>query len=182
MLKRISRWIFENVWGWKVKGQMPPLSKYLIVVAPHTSNWDFMVGLLYRTMTPNFNPKYIGKKELFVWPIGYLFKALGGFPVERSKKMNFVDTMVEVYRSQETFITTITPEGTREYNEQWKTGFYFIAQKANIPIVKIGFDYTTKIIEVNEPYYITKGVEETIVDFKDYFRQFKGKYPEKGVR
>lgn len=97
MIKRVSRWLFEDVWGWKVSGDLPNISKYLIVVAPHTSNWDFLVGLLYRTITDGFNPKYIGKKELFVWPIGYLFRALGGFPVERSKNMNFVDSMVSVF-------------------------------------------------------------------------------------
>lgn len=182
MIKRVYRWLFEDVWGWKVSGDLPNISKYLIVVAPHTSNWDFLVGLLYRTITDGFNPKYIGKKELFVWPIGYLFRALGGFPVERSKNMNFVDSMVSVFNSNDEFITTITPEGTRKYNDKWRTGFYYIAKKANVPIVKIGFDYPKKIIEINSPEYISKGVEETIAEYKNYFKQFEGKYPKNGVR
>ena len=182
MIKKISRWIFEDVWGWNVSGTMPKLPKYLLVVAPHTSNWDFLVGLLYRAITDDFNPKYVGKKELFVWPIGYLFRALGGYPVERSKNTNFVDTMVSVYNSNEEFITTITPEGTRKYNEKWKTGFYYIAKKANVPVVKIGFDFKKKIIEINEPEYITKGVDETIKAYKNYFKQFEGKNPKDGVR
>jgi 1-acyl-sn-glycerol-3-phosphate acyltransferase len=117
-----------------------------------------------------------------VWPIGYLFRALGGFPVERSKNTNFVDTMVSVYNSNEEFITTITPEGTRKFNDKWKTGFYYIAQKANVPVVKIGFDYTKKVIEINEPQFITKGVEEIIMEYKEYFKQFEGKNPKDGVR
>ena len=157
MIKKISRWIFEDVWGWSVSGTMPKLPKYLLVVAPHTSNWDFLVGLLYRAITDDFNPKYVGKKELFVWPIGYLFRALGGYPVERSKNTNFVDTMVSVYNSNEEFITTITPEGTRKYNEKWKTGFYYIAKKANIPIVKIGFDSKRKSLKLMNPSISQKG-------------------------
>ena len=182
MIKKISRWIFEDIWGWSVSGSMPKLPKYLLVVAPHTSNWDFLVGLLYRAITDDFNPKYVGKKELFVWPIGYLFRALGGYSVERSKNTNFVDTMVSVYNSNEEFITTITPEGTRKFNEKWKTGFYYIAKKANIPVVKIGFDFKKKIIEINKPEYITKGVDETIKAYKNYFKQFEGKNPMDGVR
>jgi 1-acyl-sn-glycerol-3-phosphate acyltransferase len=90
--------------------------------------------------------------------------------------------MVSVFNSNDEFITTITPEGTRKYNDKWRTGFYYIAKRANVPIVKIGFDYPKKIIEINSPEYISKGVEETIEEYKNYFKQFEGKYPKNGVR
>ena len=182
MLAWLSGFILYRLMGWKVVGKLPTLKKYLIVVAPHTSNWDFPVGVMFRKATPNFNPKYMAKKELFVFPLGYFFRWLGGYPVERSKNTNFVESLVKVYNENESFVTTITPEGTRSYNPQWKTGFYYIAQKANIPIVRIAIDFGKKQIVVDDAYTITQGVEETVNDFKAYFSQFKGKIPENGVK
>ncbi len=182
MISRISRWLFEDVWGWKVTGPIPIIPKYLIVVAPHTSNWDFLIGVLFRRYTKGFDPKYLAKKELFVWPIGYFFRALGGFPVERSKSTNFVNSLVKIYTKEKKFVTTITPEGKRKYSLKWKTGFYHIAKNANIPIVRVAFDYGSKQVVFDEPYVITKGVEDTIDEFKHYFSQYKGKNPENGVK
>ena len=107
MIKLITKWLFEDVWGWKVVGPVPAIPKYLIVVAPHTSNWDFLVGVLFRNYMDGFDPKYLAKKELFVWPLGYFFRALGGFPVERSKNTNFVDSLVNVYNTEEKFATDL---------------------------------------------------------------------------
>jgi 1-acyl-sn-glycerol-3-phosphate acyltransferase len=180
MIKRLAKWLFLDVWGWRVVGPIPTLSKYLIVVAPHTSNWDFLLGVLFRAYNDGFQPKYIAKKELFIWPFGYFFRALGGYPVERKKNTNFVDSVVEVYQKNEKFATTITPEGTRGFNSKWKTGFYYISQKAEVPIVRIAFDYATKRIVFSEPYHITKGVDDTIIEFKQYFSQYKGKNPADG--
>lgn len=181
-MKRLAKWLFESVWGWRVVGPIPTIPKYLIVVAPHTSNWDFLIGVLFRRYTEGFNPKYLAKKELFTWPIGYLFRALGGYPVERSKNTNFVDSLVEVYNREDKFVTTITPEGTRSYSKKWKTGFYYVAKKANIPLVRVAFDYGTMRVIFSDPYYISKGVEDTVDEFKQYFSQFKGKNPEDGVK
>ena len=180
MFKKIAKWLFEVVWGWKVVGPVPTIAKYLIVVAPHTSNWDFLIGVLFRRYTDGFDPKYLAKKELFVWPLGYFFRGLGGFPVERSKNTNFVDSLVNVYNTNDTFVTTITPEGTRKYNPKWKTGFYHIATKANIPIVTVAFDYGTKRVVFDEPFYLTQEVDETVIELKKYFSQFKGKHPAYG--
>ncbi len=182
MIKRITKWLFEDVWGWRVVGPVPTIPKYLIVVAPHTSNWDFLVGMLVRSYMDGFNPKYFAKKELFVWPIGFIFRALGGFPVERSKNTNFVESLVNVYNAEEKFATTITPEGMRKYNGKWKTGFYHVAKNANIPIVKIVFDYGSMQVIFSEPYRVTKGVDETIAEFKKYYSQYTGKNPEDGVK
>ncbi len=181
-MKRLAKWLFESVWGWRVVGPIPTIPKYLIVVAPHTSNWDFLIGVLFRRYTEGFNPKYLAKKELFTLPIGYLFRALGGYPVERSKNTNFVDSLVEVYNREDKFVTTITPEGTRSYSKKWKTGFYYVAKKANIPLVRVAFDYGTMNVIFSDPYYISKGVEDTVDEFKQYFSQFKGKNPEDGVK
>lgn len=182
MLARISRYILFRLLGWKQIGQLPDEKKYLIVVAPHTSNWDFPVGVLFRKQAKGFDPKYVAKKELFIFPLGYFFRWLGGYPVERSKNTNFVDGVVKLYDEKESFITTITPEGTRSYNPNWKSGFYYIAQKANIPILRIAMDYGKKQIVIDDLYYIHGSVEETIVEFKQFFSKYKGKHPNKGVK
>jgi 1-acyl-sn-glycerol-3-phosphate acyltransferase len=181
MFKKLASWIFYDVWGWTIVGDFPKADKYLVVVAPHTSNWDFFIGVLIRRFTKGFDPKYLAKKELFVFPFGILFRKLGGYPVERSKNTNFVDSIVDVYNSKEKFATTITPEGMRKYNKKWKTGFYYIAQKANIPLFRVAFDFGTKRVVLDELYYINKGVDETVVEFKKYFSEFKGKNPKDGV-
>jgi 1-acyl-sn-glycerol-3-phosphate acyltransferase len=182
MISRFAKWLFEDVWGWKIVGPIPTIPKYLIVVAPHTSNWDFLVGVLFRRYTKGFDPKYLAKKELFVWPLGYLFRGLGGFPVERSANTNFVDSLVNVYNNEEKFVTTITPEGTRSYNPKWKTGFYHVAKNANVPIVRVAFDFGQMQVVFSEPYTITKDVDDTIAEFKQYFSHYKGKNPEDGVK
>jgi 1-acyl-sn-glycerol-3-phosphate acyltransferase len=114
--------IFEKLLGRKIQGHKPEIKKFVVIVAPHTSNWDFMVGEWARSSL-RMKGWYIGKKEIFVWPFGYLFRALGGFPVDRNKSTNLVDQIVAIFNSRDEFNITIAPEGTRAYNPNWKTGF-----------------------------------------------------------
>ncbi|MFM9945271.1 MAG: lysophospholipid acyltransferase family protein [Bacteroidia bacterium] len=172
--------IFEKILGWRIVGKKPDFKKFVMVVAPHTSNWDFMVGSWARSSL-RLNAWYVAKKELFVWPLGYLFRALGGFPVDRKKHTNLVDQIVEIFNSQTEFNITITPEGTRSYSPEWKTGFYQIALKANIPIQMVGFDYKKKLVALAEPFFPSGDLNKDMEMMKSYFRQFKGKYPEKGI-
>lgn len=182
MKRSIYKFIFFDIFGWKIEGQIDTsIKKYLIVVAPHTSNWDFPIGLLTRGILKGFNPRYLAKKELFFFPVGYLFRWLGGYPVERTKNTNFVDSVVSIYNSRENFATTITPEGTRSYHPKWKTGFYHIALKADIPIVRIAFDYATKRVVLDKAHKISASLEDTIIEYKKYFCQFKGKNEKDGV-
>lgn len=174
-------WLF----GWKVVGEKPSdIKKYIIVVAPHTSNVDFLVGVAARSIS-KLKSAYLGKKELFDLPlVGWFFKALGGIPVDRSKNTNLVDQVVEFLQSTDPdkeMAVCVTPEGTRSYAEKWKTGFWHIAENANIPIVMVGFDFARKVVEYKEPFY-TGDKEEDIEKMKAYFRTIKGKYPEMGVR
>lgn len=180
-LRKIYVYLFK-LFGWKIEVDWPiPHKKYLIVVAPHTSNWDFLIGLGSRAVL-RFNPRYVAKKELFVWPIGWLFRKLGGYPVERSTKTNFVQSVVEVFNKEEAFILTVTPEGTRSYNENWKTGFYFIAKAANIPIIPVAFDYKTKTVIMHSPIWMEEPVDQVIYNLKAWFSQYTGKNPEWGVK
>ncbi|SNS77268.1 1-acyl-sn-glycerol-3-phosphate acyltransferases [Ekhidna lutea] len=171
--------------GWKIDGKKPDLKKYVIIVAPHTSNWDFFVGWGARNVI-GFRPNFLGKKELFQIPVvGWFLSFIGGVPVDRKSKKKstqLVQQVVDLYKEREEFIMTITPEGTRSYSPKWKTGFYRIAVQAEVPIVKIGFDYGTKTVFVDEPFYPSGDMEREMEEIKDYFRQFKGKNPEDGVK
>lgn len=176
----VYKWIFERL-GWRIEGHFPAhIPKYLVVVAPHTSNWDFMVGLCVRSIE-RLQGHFLGKKELFRWPFGILFRYLGGYPVDRSKTSNFVDSVAEIFQSKKDFVVAIAPEGTRKRNDQWKSGFYHIARKANVPVVRVAFDYSRKRVVIDAPCQVLNSYEETLEEFKKYFRQFKGKIPEYGV-
>jgi 1-acyl-sn-glycerol-3-phosphate acyltransferase len=181
LLERINGRLWK-LWGWKLVGNSPDLKKFLIIVAPHTSNWDFFVGYLSQAYL-DFSPNFLAKKELFSIPlVGWFLKRIGGYPVHRSKKTNMVDQVVELYRTEDEFVMTVTPEGTRSYAPEWKTGFYRIAEKANVPIVKVAFDYATKTMSIADPVYTRGEMEKEIEELKEYYRQFKGKHPELGVK
>ena len=174
---------FFRLFGWKVTGQIPPeVKQFVMIVAPHTSNWDFMVGLAARSILRLDNTKYVAKKELFRFPFGWLFKALGGYPVDRSKHNNFVDSVVDLFHTHKDFSICLTPEGTRSYASKWKTGFYYIAQKANLPIVMVSFNYALKEVRVEPPFQITGNIENDFEYMMDYYRKIPGKKPEQGVR
>lgn len=125
--------------------------------------------------------RYVGKRELFRFPFGYIFRALGGYPVDRSKNNRFVDAVCELFNSKDKFSICLTPEGTRSYAPVWKTGFWHIAHNLNIPIVMIGMDYKSKSVVIKEPFLTSEDVESDISKMKEYFMQFEGFHPELGV-
>lgn len=141
------KYIFKLIWmlmGWEIVGDVPRHEKkYIIIMAPHTSNLDLFIGLLVRGIL-GFNSKYLGKKSLFKYPFGWFFKMTGGYPVDRSKSNNLVDQVVEFYNNHEEFVIALAPEGTRKNDGEWKAGFYFIADRAKIPIVRCLFDWKKK--------------------------------------
>ncbi len=180
MGEAISRFLYYKVWGWTWKGwRFDQLDKYMIIVVPHTSNWDFPLGLMIRRIHNASHIKFIGKASLFRWPFGKLFRALGGYPVNRKKSQNYVDSVIELYNKEEKFAVTIAPEGTRGKVDRLKTGFYYIALGAKVPICMVKFDYGNKVIEIAEPFMPTGNKEEDFKKIHDYFRGTVGKYPEK---
>lgn len=174
MNRAIYSFFFHKVAGWQIKGELPELNKYLIIVAPHSSNWDFPVGLAVRSIR-RFDAKYLAKKELFRFPFGKLFRSLGGYPVDRSKKTNLVDAVAELYQRHERFIVAMTPEGTRGYVPHWKTGFYHIAVKAGIPIVMSAIDYGTKTVEFSPPLFPSGNLEADMKKIAQFYIDKKGK-------
>ena len=180
-MRALYQLIFK-ITGWKVKGSIPEsLQKYVMIVAPHTSNWDFFVGLAARSIL-KLDTKYVAKQELFRFPFGWIFRLLGGYPVDRSKHNNFVDAVCEIFKNQSTFSICLTPEGTRSYAPNWKTGFYYIAMQSKVPIIMVGFDYNSKTVFAEPPYTPTGNIEEDIEYMKKYYRKMTGKNPEQGVR
>jgi 1-acyl-sn-glycerol-3-phosphate acyltransferase len=151
-------------------------------VAPHTSNLDFFVGVLARAFIKEIkDSKFLGKKELFQPPFGWIFRVLGGYPVDRSRKSNLVDAIVEIFDSKERFIIALAPEGTRKYVGKLKTGFYYIAQKANIPIVMVGFDYVKKEVIISQPFYTGKSIKTDMPLIMKFFKGISGKNPKNGL-
>ncbi len=156
----------------------PHPNKYIICLAPHTSNWDFALGQLYsgaEGLTCNF----LIKKEWFVWPLKSLFKRLGGIPVWRSKHTSMTDNLAETARQSATFRLCITPEGTRSLNPEWKKGFYYIALKAQLPILLYGVDYKKKRIQCTKTIVPNGDIEAQMREIKLYFKDFQGRKPEK---
>lgn len=166
---------FFNRAGWTIKGDVPrDLRKYIIAVAPHSSNWDFLIGLAVRSIK-KFPSGYLAKKELFKPPFGWLFRALGGYPVDRSRSKNLVDEVVKTIESQDDFVVAITPEGTRNNKGRWKTGFYHIAYKANIPIVFAALNYKTKTVEFFPPFHPSGNLENDAPLIDALFDNIQGK-------
>lgn len=162
--------------GWSFVGQIPDIPKFIMIVAPHTSNWDFIVGVIARAAL-KLKVSWIGKQSLFKAPLGFIMRYLGGIPVYRDKKMGVVDQVAEAFNSSEQLILAITPEGTRSRREQWKTGFYHMAQKANVPILPVAFDFADKKIIFGEPV-LTTDFETDMTNLNDFFSQAQGKNPD----
>lgn len=177
MFAIFSEWVLKLI-GWRVVGGVPnEVKKYVIAVMPHTSNWDFPLGLLVRSVLRR-KVVYLAKSSLFKFPFGYLFRAMGGYPVERSKSTNFVQAVVNVFNRKEEFAVCISPEGTRKKVDKLKTGFYYIAKSANIPLVLCKFDYGTKTVTYDKPYYTTDNIEKDFEYIINFFKDAKGKIQE----
>jgi len=165
----ISKFIFKTIFGWKLVNDFSrDIKKYVIIAAPHTSWQDFPIGILARN-TSGIKINFIGKDSLFKGPFGFIFRSLGGTPVNRSESNNLVDAIIKVFNSKEEFRLALSPEGTRKKVEKWKTGFYYIAKGANVPIVMATLDYKNKQVKISEPYYTTDNKEKDFEYFKSFF-------------
>lgn len=184
MIRKLQRAFFLFwfwVFGWKTKGHTPKETKYLIVAAPHTSYYDFFVSLAARYIL-DLKSGFLVKDSMLKVPIaGWFVRVVGGVPVDRSKRTNLVDQVIQMYNDNEEFVLAIAPEGSREYRPEWKSGFYRIADGAKIPMVMVGLNFGEKTVEMREPFYPTGDMEADIEEMKSYFRTIKGKHPEQGV-
>lgn len=165
--------------GWTVKVTVPDYPKCLICVAPHTSNWDFILGKLAYATTGR-KAGFLMKASWFFFPMGTIFRAMGGIPVPRRKKgTSLVDALVDKFNSSDRLVLAITPEGTRSRTSQWHTGFLHIARRAGIPIALGAIDFGKKEITITDTFTPTGDTEADMRRIKDYYRNFTAKYPEK---
>lgn len=164
--------------GWKVNITVPDYPKCIICVAPHTSNWDFILGkLAYASV--NRHAGFLMKESWFFFPLGYFFRAIGGIPVSRQKGGALVDTLVERFRLAKRMSLAITPEGTRSRTDHWRSGFLHIARQADVPIVLGAIDFPSKTIVIERTFIPTGDVEADMCAIKKYYSQFTGRFPEK---
>jgi 1-acyl-sn-glycerol-3-phosphate acyltransferase len=168
-------WWFKRQ-GWTVHGTAPMQRKFVVIAAPHTSNWDFLyfVGAADGL---NLDLSFMGKKTLFRWPFARLMRDMGGIPVDRSKSTNAVDAMIAEFWVREEFMLTIAPEGTRGKVREWKTGFYSIAIGAKVPMVCGMMDYAKKTVGLGPAIWPTGDYAADMVLLKAYYSQCTPKHP-----
>ena len=183
----ISKFIFW-ISGWKVKGSFPEgVKQAVMIAAPHTSNWDFFWAraAFFILKVP---VRYTVKKELLKFPLNLLLNSLGAIGIDRSAKipgaerLSMTDAMAQLFEKHDKLVVLVTPEGTRSYNPDWKTGFYRVAEKAQVPILCGYLDYENKVAGIGPAFYTNGKVDEQINEIKDFYRPIKGKFPEQGIR
>lgn len=177
---RITRFLgqaFMALIGWRMAGVLPDLPKFVLIVAPHTSNLDFPVGLA-PLFALGLRLSFMAKKPLFWEPFGTYLRWLGGVPIDRDALGGTVQEAVNQFEMREKFILVITPEGTRTKVKRWKTGFYIIAQKAGVPIVPITFDYGHHEFRFGPPLVPTGDIEEDIKILQSFYNSSQARNPD----
>ncbi|MGB5943560.1 MAG: 1-acyl-sn-glycerol-3-phosphate acyltransferase [Leeuwenhoekiella sp.] len=168
--QRVYSWL-----GWKRVGEIPrDIKKMVIIAAPHTSWHDFYMALLYRKII-GLEIKFVGKKELFRWPFGWYFRKVGGMPLDRTPGQNKVQAIASLFEINEELRLTLAPEGTRKKVTEWKTGFYYIALEAKVPIVPVAMDFGKKEHRVAHPFYPTGNIDEDLPKLMSFYEGVEGK-------
>ncbi|MGB2435407.1 MAG: 1-acyl-sn-glycerol-3-phosphate acyltransferase, partial [Flavobacteriaceae bacterium] len=156
--------------GWRIEGDFPQLKKFIVAVYPHTRNMDFIIGVLTRAVL-NEKISYVGKKELFNPLTGWFFRALGGTPINRNSNENKVSAIAQIFKEQDAFRIAIAPEGTRKKVDRWKTGFYYIALEAEVPILLVHFNSPSKKVSFLKLLKPTGDIEKDLKEMKAYFNR-----------
>ncbi len=173
----LSKWILKII-GWKVEITTPDYAKCLICVAPHTSNWDFILGELAYTSIGR-KAGFLMKEAWFFWPLGYFFRAIGGIPVPKKRGGSLTQAIVEKFRNSDRLVLAITPEGTRSATSKWRHGFLHIAMDADVPLLLGAIDFKEKRIEIKTRFEPTGDIDADIRAIKKFYSRFTAKYPEK---
>lgn len=169
--------LYIKITGWTVIGGKPAEKKYILIAAPHTSNWD--AAVLFATAAYlNLRLLVITKEALFRWPLGVIMRFFGGVPIDRSAAHGVVGQMIENFNRNEDFVLTITPEGTRQKGPHWKMGFYHIAMGAKVPIALAYVDYERKITGIGPPFMLSGDVQKDFDHIREYYAPFAARYPD----
>jgi len=175
LTRGLARWALAAL-GWRLDMPLPNAPKFVIVVAPHTSAWDFFIGL-FVAIALGMRASWLGKHGLFRWPLGGLMRWMGGIPVKREASHGVVDTMVELFRERSALVLALAPEGTRSKVREWKTGFYHIAHGAGVPIVPCYLDYARKVIGSGAAMQPTGDVAREVAALQAFYSGIPGKHP-----
>ena len=179
IIRTLLRWMSIMVLkmrGWRIEGRFPEISKYVLIAAPHTSNWDFPITLAIAFALKG-KIYWMGKDSLFRRPFYHLFRWLGGIPVDRSKSNNMVDQMILQFAVNDQLVLTIPPAGTRRHVMKWKTGFYYIATGANVPVVLAFMDYRNKVGGIGGIFYPTGDIDTDMRKIRAFYSGIHGKNP-----
>ena len=175
----LSAWFGQTILrltGWQIQADIPNAPKFVAIAAPHTSNWDFVFGMAF-VYAIGLRVQWMGKDSLFKPPFGGLMRRMGGVPISRSSSHGVVEQMVDEFRKRTHFILAITPEGTRRKVEKWKSGFYYIALKANVPILPGFLDFSRKCVGFGAAFRPTGRIEEDLAAIQAFYADKKGKNP-----
>lgn len=167
--------------GWRVEGEFPDIPRMVLIVAPHTSNWDFLTGIWVK-LAMRMGGRFVGKHTLFHGPLGVFMRWLGGVPVDRSAAAGFVEETARVVRESERMTLVVAPEGTRKRSDKWKSGFYRIAVAAGVPIFPVGFDYPRKVIRFDPLFHPTGDYERDLPRIQSHFNAGMALKPENYAR
>ena len=160
--------------GWSFEGSIPDLAKAVIIVAPHTSNWDFVIGAA-GMLALDLDLRFLGKHTLFKGPMGVLMRGLGGIPLDRARSSGVVDEMAARIKSSDHLLLAIAPEGTRGKVKRWKTGFHGIARGAEVPILAVTLDYGRRQIRFRKPFTPSSDVEADVEELQEFFAGARGR-------
>jgi len=166
---------------WQLAGTFPDEPKFVLLIAPHTSNWDFVVAASAK-VSLGINGTWIGKNSLFRWPLGRLMRYLGGIPVDRNSPHGVVRQIVDTFASREKMVFALTPEGTRRRVEHWRSGYWHVAHDARVPIVPVGLDYAMRIVFIGPALSTSESLEDDERRLRAFFAGVKPRWPENYVK
>ena len=174
---RFTRWLGRTVLrlgGWRVVGPIPDLPKAVLIVAPHSSNWDGFWGMAVK-IALGLDVRVLGKAQLFWWPLGPWLRKLGAIPVDRSSPQGTIEQAIAIIRDFDRIWFTLTPEGTRKRVDKWKTGFWKIARNADVPIVMAYFNYPDKTVGITHVFHTTDNLQQDMAYIREWYRPWQGK-------
>ncbi len=175
-MKKFSRFFLKKN-GWKIVQTISVPDKCVFCMAPHTSNWDFLWGMLF-SYALELHAHFLMKREWFYFPMGLLMKRLGGIPVDRKRRTSLTDNVIVWFQKSSMFRLAIAPEGTRQFTKEWKKGFYFIATKAEVPIVLTYIDYKTRSLGITGLIYPTGDFAKDLPQIQAFYKGIEGKFPD----
>ncbi len=175
-MRSLAKFIYFKILGWKLHGEFTDLKQCVVIVVPHTSWWDFILGLLVREIV-GVKINFIAKENLFKPPFGWFFRWMGGAPIDRSRSNDSVNAIAGIFASREEFRLALSPEGTRKKVSAWKTGFYYIAKAAGVPIVLVAFDFGKKEVKISGPLYPTDNMKADFNKYMEFYKGVVGKVP-----